>query len=76
MQQKSLSGLAAYAAIEMYFAPTVMSRIVSSTVARWFVFKPKLPIWVNFGGSCNGKCWAILRPFEKFYCHLVYFVVI
>jgi hypothetical protein len=25
--------------------------------ARWFVFKP---IWVNFGGSCNGKCWHIL----------------
>jgi hypothetical protein len=20
-------------------------------VARWFVFKPKIPIWVNFGGS-------------------------
>jgi hypothetical protein len=19
-------------------------------VARWFVFKPKIPIWVNFGG--------------------------
>jgi hypothetical protein len=21
-----------------------------SRVARWFVFKPKIPIWVNFGG--------------------------
>jgi hypothetical protein len=20
-------------------------------------FKPKIPIWVNFAGSCNGKCW-------------------
>jgi hypothetical protein len=29
-------------------------------VARWFVFKPKIPIWVNFGGPCNGKCWYIL----------------
>jgi hypothetical protein len=19
-------------------------------VARWFLFKPKIPIWVNFGG--------------------------
>jgi hypothetical protein len=19
-------------------------------VARWFIFKPKIPIWVNFGG--------------------------
>jgi hypothetical protein len=23
---------------------------VSSSVARWLVFKPKIPIWVNFGG--------------------------
>jgi hypothetical protein len=38
--------------------------------------------WVNFGGSCIGKCWyifmsiwSILRPLEIFYGHLVYFVV-
>jgi hypothetical protein len=24
-------------------------------VARWFVFKPKIPLWVNFGGLWNGK---------------------
>jgi hypothetical protein len=29
-------------------------------VARWFVFKPKIPIWVNFGGPLNGKCWHII----------------
>jgi hypothetical protein len=23
---------------------------VHGRVARWFVFKPKIPIWVNFGG--------------------------
>jgi hypothetical protein len=23
---------------------------ISTGVARWFVFKPKIPIWVNFGG--------------------------
>jgi hypothetical protein len=33
---------------------------VSGRVARWFVFKPKIPIWVNFGGSWNGKSWYIL----------------
>jgi hypothetical protein len=22
-------------------------------VARWFVFKPNIPIWVNFGGPWN-----------------------
>jgi hypothetical protein len=20
------------------------------------IFKPKIPIWVKFGGSCNGRC--------------------
>jgi hypothetical protein len=24
-------------------------------VARWFVFKPKIQIWVNFGGSFKGR---------------------
>jgi hypothetical protein len=33
----------------------------------------KNPIWVNFGGSCNGKCWYIICPFGQFYNHLVYF---
>jgi hypothetical protein len=28
---------------------------VVDRVARWFVFKPKIQIWVNFGGSCNGR---------------------
>jgi hypothetical protein len=45
-------------------------------VARWFVFKPKIPIWVNFGGSCYGKSWYILWPLETLFGHLVYFVVI
>jgi hypothetical protein len=44
----------------------------------------KIPIWVNFGGSCNGRCWYILWPFSLFNCHfahifrghLVYFMVI
>jgi hypothetical protein len=31
-----------------------------SRVARWFIFKPKIPIWDNFGGPWNGKCWYIL----------------
>jgi hypothetical protein len=24
-------------------------------VARWYIFKPKITSWVNFGGSCNGR---------------------
>jgi hypothetical protein len=39
-------------------------------VARWLVFKPKMPIWVNFGGSCDGRCWYVLWPFGLFYSHL------
>jgi hypothetical protein len=26
---------------------------VGARVTRWY--KPKIPIWVNFGGSCNGR---------------------
>jgi hypothetical protein len=32
----------------------------------------KYQIWVNFGVTCNGSSWTILRPFGIFYCHLVY----
>jgi hypothetical protein len=42
-----------------------------SRVARWYIFKPKIPIWVNFGGSWSEKGWYILLPFGIFYSHLV-----
>jgi hypothetical protein len=48
----------------------------ATKVARWYIFKPKLPIWVNFGGSCNGRCLYTLWPFGIFYGHLVYFTAI
>jgi hypothetical protein len=35
-------------------------------VARWFVFKPKIQIWVNFGGSAIGRCWYILWTLGPF----------
>jgi hypothetical protein len=47
-------------------------------VARWGIFNPKIQTWVNFGGSCIGRCWYILCPFVIFYghiAHLVYFLV-
>jgi hypothetical protein len=28
-----------------------------SRVARWYIFKPKIPIWVNFVVSFSEKCW-------------------
>jgi hypothetical protein len=58
-------------------------------VARWHIFKPKIPISVNLVGSCNLRCWHtlwpfgpfilrpflyILRPFGVFYSYLVYFL--
>jgi hypothetical protein len=33
-------------------------------VARCFLFKPKVPIWVNFGGPKIGKCWYIYGYLE------------
>jgi hypothetical protein len=35
-------------------------------VARWHIFKQKIQIWVNFGGSSSGRCWYILWPFGLF----------
>jgi hypothetical protein len=23
----------------------------------WHIFKPKIPVWINFGGPCNGRRW-------------------
>jgi hypothetical protein len=46
------------------------------------IFKQKIPNWVNFGGSCNGRCWhtyvmaiwSILLPFCIFCGNLVNFM--
>jgi hypothetical protein len=40
--------------------PGYMPLLAKGKVARWFVFKPKIRIWVNFGGSWNEKSWYIL----------------
>jgi hypothetical protein len=39
-----------------------------SGVARWYIFKPKIQILVNFRGSCNGRCWYIIFPFGRLHC--------
>jgi hypothetical protein len=51
-------------------------RQVRGRVARWFVFKPKKPIWVSFGGLEIGKCLYILWPFGILYGALAYFMTI
>jgi hypothetical protein len=48
------------------------------------IFSDQKSLRVNFGGPCNGRCeyilWTfglhILRPFDIFCGHLVYFLVI
>jgi hypothetical protein len=45
-------------------------------VARWHINKPKILIWVHFGGTCNGWWWLILWAFGLFYGHMVDFVAI
>jgi hypothetical protein len=60
--------------------------VILSRVARWFVFKPKIPIWKKFKGlklenvdTFYGRLeyfmgiWDILRPFGTFCVHLVHF---
>jgi hypothetical protein len=47
----------------------VIAVLAPTRVARWYIFKQKIQIWVNIGGSCNGRCWYILR-------RLVYFTAI
>jgi hypothetical protein len=49
---------------------------VLGRVASWFIFKPKISLWVNFGGNCYRRCWYILWTFGLFYGHLVYFKAI
>jgi hypothetical protein len=44
---------------------------ISSGVARWYIFEPNIPIWVNFLVPCNGRDWYKLLPFDLFYGRLV-----
>jgi hypothetical protein len=46
-------------------------RNVGSRVARWFIFKPKIPLWVIWR-AFDLKMLYILWPFWIFYRHLVY----
>jgi hypothetical protein len=40
-------------------------------VARWHNFKPKIIIWVNFGGTHNGRYWYILWPFGLYIWYIL-----
>jgi hypothetical protein len=47
-------------------------KMQGTRVARSFVFKSKIQISVNFGGSFNGRCWYILWILGQFYGLLLY----
>jgi hypothetical protein len=49
---------------------------LSARVARCHILKPKIPFWVNLGGSFKRRCRFILWPFGQFSGHLVYFMAI
>jgi preprotein translocase subunit SecG len=49
---------------------------VAYRVARWFILKPKIQFWANFGRSCNGRRCCVLWPFGIFYGQLVNSMVI
>jgi hypothetical protein len=58
-------------------------RLNPSRVARWFIFVPKIPIWVNFRRALHWKMfiyfktvWSYFQTFGIFYDHLVHFVFI
>jgi hypothetical protein len=36
---------------------------MTDSVARWYIFKPKIPIWVYLKWHCNRKCFYILWHF-------------
>jgi hypothetical protein len=50
----------------------IAPNVAQPRVVRWYTFKPKISICVNFGGPSNGKGWYVIRP-SGIYCgHLVY----
>jgi hypothetical protein len=61
-QITSLAGIRPSRSSIIYRSAVALFALVWSRGARWFVFKPKIPIWVNVGGSCYGKSWHILLP--------------
>jgi hypothetical protein len=48
-------------------------KLLLSRVARWFIFKPKIPIWVNFGYFMVIWNGIFILPFGTFCVHLVHF---
>jgi hypothetical protein len=37
--------------------------------------KPKIPIWVHFGGSCIGRCWYIYFMAKLVYKMVIWYIL-
>jgi hypothetical protein len=53
------------------------ANVLASRVARWYIFKPKIQIWVNFERPAMEDCifyghLVKFSPFDTVYDHLVY----
>jgi hypothetical protein len=88
-KMKMLLSVFENALLKKYVAGFFKSFAVSSRVARWHIFKPKIPFWlisedlamedvrIFYGRLVYFTAiWSILLSFGLFYCHLVYFMVI
>jgi hypothetical protein len=53
-------------------SPLINCRVFRTSVARCFVFKPKIQIWVNYGKPWNEKGWYSLWLFGIYYGHMVH----
>jgi hypothetical protein len=52
--------------------PVPKTPAVVDSVARWYIFKQKIQIWVNFRRHCNGGCWYFLWPCCLLFGKMVY----
>jgi hypothetical protein len=54
------------------YVPVVLANMESGLPDGIFSNQKYYVICVNFGGSCNGRCWYILLAFGLFYVQLIY----
>jgi hypothetical protein len=47
----------------------LMKNESQTRVAGWFIFKPKIQIWVHFEGPWNGNCFIFYDHFGICYAH-------
>jgi hypothetical protein len=59
-----------------HIGPRPQISVQPTRVAIWYIFIPKIQIWVNKVRPWKDKCWYIWLIIGIFYSHLVYFMAI